>query len=253
LEKTFKSGLLKTIALRDGIHRTIQRTGWCKQRSVVMQDTATAHQSWDFRWKTGEGRDEWLNPDPQVVRFAQTLRGAGAETALDLGCGIGRHSLAFARLGFVTTAFDASMTGLEQTKAAAEEDGLAIIFERGNITEMPCPAGSFDYVLSLNVIYHGDETVVRDTLAEVRRVLKPGGFFQGTILSKRNKRFGESEEISPNSYVNPAAGGDKDHPHYFCNASELVDVFKGLEVLSLTDTEQKGPGTWHWYVTAERS
>ena len=216
------------------------------------QSTATAHESWDSRWQTAEGRDEWLNPDPYVLRFASRRRDAGAETALDLGCGVGRHSLALARLGFVTTAFDASMTGLEYTKQAAEEESLALIFERGNMTDLPFPNGSFDYVLSLNVIYHGDADVVRQTLAEIRRVLKPGGFYQGTMLSKRNARYGTGVEVAPDTFVKPDGDGDKQHPHFYCDAAGLVSLFEGFELLSLEDVEPKGPGTWHWYVAAER-
>lgn len=216
-----------------------------------MSDRATAHESWDHRWQTAEGRDEWVNPDPHVLRFATARRKAGAETALDLGCGVGRHSLALARLGFVTTAFDASLAGLEYTKQAAAEEGLALIFERGNMMELPFPAGSFDYALALNVIYHGDAAVVRQTLAEVRRVLKPGGFYQGTMLSKRNAQYGQGEEVAPDTFVRKGAGGDKDHPHFFCDAAGAIDLFVGFEILSLEDVEQKGPGSWHWYVVAE--
>jgi len=216
-----------------------------------VSDTATAHESWDDRWQTAEGRDEWLNPDPHVVRFAKARREAGAETALDLGCGVGRHSLALARLGFVTTAFDASMAGLDYTKRAAEEESLALIFERGNITDLPFPDGSFDFVVSLNVIYHGDATVVRQALSEIRRVLKPGGFYHDTMLSKRNARFGEGVEVAPDTFVKPDGDGDKQHPHFYCDAAGLIGLFEGFEILTLEDVEPKGPRTWHWYVGAE--
>lgn len=216
-----------------------------------MHETASAHRSWDERWKSGEGREEWLNPDPLVLHWAQARRLQGAQTALDLGCGVGRHSLALARLGYVTTAIDASLAGLEYSRRAAEEEGLAIIFERGDMTDLPFPDASFDYVLSLNVIYHGDAQVVREALQEIRRVLKPGGVFQGTMLSKRNARYGEGREIAPNIFIKDDADGDKDHPHFYCNARELVDLFEGFEILALEDHEQKGAGTWHWYVVAE--
>ena len=216
-----------------------------------MSDKATAHESWDSRWDKQEALEEWLNPDPRVARFARARRDAGAETALDLGCGVGRHSLALARLGFVTTAFDASLAGLEYTKKAAAEEGLALIFERGDMTALTFPDNSFDYVLALNVIYHGDSDVVRQTLSEVRRVLKPGGFYQGTMLSKRNARFGHGVEVAPDTFVKPDGDGDKQHPHFYCDAAGLISLFEGFEILTLEDVEPKGPGTWHWYVTAE--
>ncbi len=227
-------------------------TGAAKQEGTrQISEKATAHESWDSRWRAQDALEEWLTPDPRVLRFASNRRDAGAKTALDLGCGVGRHSLALARLGYVTTAFDASLAGLEYTKNAAVEEGLALIFERGDMTALTFPDGSFDYVLALNVIYHGDAEVVRQTLRQIRRVLKPGGFYQGTMLSKRNARFSTGVEVASDTFVKPDGDGDKQYPHFYCDAAGLVSLFDGFEILSLEDVEPKGPGTWHWYVTAE--
>lgn len=230
----------------------MQRAAFTQELETIMQGTATAYQIWDERWQSDAGRKEWLNPDPRVLRLAQRLREAGALTALDLGCGVGRHSLALARLGYVTTAFDASLSGLQYTRKLAAEDGLGLIFERGNMNALGFPDASFDLVVSINVVYHGDESVVRQTLSEVKRVLKPGGVYHGTMLSKRNHHYGAGTEVSPNTFVKPDGDGDKMHPHYFCDAGGLVSLFDGFSILSMEDVEQKGPGTWHWYVTAER-
>ena len=40
------------------------------------------------------------------------------------------------------------------------------------MTELPFADATFDHVLAWNVIYHGDETILRRTLHEVRRVLR---------------------------------------------------------------------------------
>lgn len=212
--------------------------------------TETAHLAWDESWKTPEGRARWLKPEAGVVTCAARQRLAGAETALDLGCGVGRHALLMAALGFQTTAFDASETGLAQVRAEAERHGLDITTVSGRMTELPFDDGAFDYVLAHNVIYHGDRTVVEKTISEIVRVLAPGGTFQGTMLSKRRAEYGVGQEISPDTFVQPDGPGDKIHPHFYCDAAGVVALFKDFEPLSLEDIGDDG--SWHWHLVAER-
>src|SRR3546814_5224903 len=112
------------------------------------------------------------------------------------------------------------------------------------MTELPYADASFDYLLSFNVIYHGDGGVVARAIAEIQRVLKPGGLFHGTLLSKRNGSYGLGEEIAPHTFVIAGAEGDKGHPHFYCNAAELVTLFAAFEPLSLVDREHERPGHW---------
>ena len=87
-------------------------------------------------------------------------------------------------------------------------------------------------------------------------MLKPGGTFQGTMLSKRNAGFGIGTEVAPNTFVREADedgdDSDKAHPHFYCNAAELVELLAGFELVGLRDIEQKKAGAWHWQFVAER-
>src|SRR3546814_21093307 len=83
-----------------------------------------------------------------------------------------------------------------------------------------------------SVIYHGDGGVVARAIAEIQRVLKPGGLFHGTLLSKRNGSYGLGQEIATPTLVIAGAEGDKGHPHFYCTAAELVTVFAAFEPLS---------------------
>jgi len=220
--------------------------------------TDTAFRAWDGRWRTDEGRADWLAPEPWVIETARARHAAGARTALDLGCGVGRHALALAAAGFDTHALDAAPNGLAALSAAAGARGLAIAARRGLMTALPYPDGAFDYVLAFNVIYHGDGEVVRRTIAEIARVLKPGGTYQGTMLSKRNAGFGRGREVAPDTFVEdtPGAGAhddDKAHPHFYCDARGLLALFPGFEPTYLADVVHRGPASFHWHLTAERT
>jgi tellurite methyltransferase len=218
--------------------------------------TDTAHQVWDVRWGTSEGRADWLAPDPEVRDVAERLADRlQTVKALDLGCGVGRHALLFAKLGFETAAVDMAEQGLAEARRAAEAEGLSISTRVAPMTELPFADSAFDYVLAFNVLYHGDDTVVRTAFGEIARVLKPGGTFQATMLSKRNAGFGLGTEISPNTFVREAGQGDdsdKAHPHFYCDAAELVALLVGFELVSLRDVAQKSPGHMHWQFVAER-
>lgn len=212
---------------------------------------ATAVGAWDRRWSLAEGREGWLEPEPTVVATVVARRNRGEVAALDIGCGVGRHALALAQLGCRVTAIDGSAAGLGFARNAAAASGLDIDFREGSMLDLPVVDGSQDYVLAWNVIYHGDAEVVRQCIAEIRRVLKPGGIYQGTMLSKRNQRFGRGQEVARDTFVIPEES-DKAHPHYYCNAAELVALFDGFELQSLIDQEHSQPGSWHWHLVAIR-
>lgn len=222
---------------------------------MSMQDrvpTETAHRAWNNQWQSDEGRADWLQPDPDVAAVVPLLRGRGARAALDLGCGVGRHACFLAGAGLAVQAMDASAAGLDYAAQQARNLGLDVAFREGLMTELPYDDGSFDYVLSFNVIYHGDGSVVARAIGEIHRVLKPGGLFHGTLLSKRNANYGRGKEIAPHTFIVDGAPGDKAHPHFYCNAAELVKLLEDFELLSLFDREQEKPGTWHWHLLAER-
>lgn len=214
----------------------------------------TAHQKWDRGWGQPETRARWTDPAPMVVEVIPALTARGARRVLDVGTGIGRHALAFARAGFDVVAVDASETGLGQLRLAADAEGLPIETRLAPFTELPIDDRSVDHVLAWNVLYHGDGDIVRQAFAECGRVLRADGTAQLTMLSKRNRSFGIGREIRPDTFVDDASTGDKDHPHFYVDAATLTAMLAaaGLEVRSLVDIDQDPPSSaFHWTVTAE--
>jgi tellurite methyltransferase len=215
--------------------------------------TDTAHLYWNAQWKVSDGSSPWAKAEPWVTEQAATL--APGSRILDLGAGIGRHALAYAAAGHKVVALDAAETAVAAISAAAFAQGLTVDTHQAAMTALPFPDASFDHVLAWNVIYHGDETVVRRTLAEVARVTRPGGTFMATMLSARRlpveQTRAKGREISRNTWVFDGPG-DKIHPHYFCNAPDLLTLLWGFEVVTLFDRPHEKPGSWHWHLLAER-
>jgi tellurite methyltransferase len=215
-------------------------------------NTATAFMAWDNRWSSEQGRADWMAPEEDVRLIVPELRKRGFVTLLDLGCGIGRHYLFLASQGFKVYGADASQNARELTKKAALEAGLAVDIRHTLMTNLPYEDEFFDYVLAWNVIYHGSQDVVKKTLSEIQRVLRPQGVFQGTMLSTRDSYYGMGRSIDSNTFVAEIDDEEKRHPHYYCNGAELASLLKGFEILSLQLCEQKRPGSYHWNIVAEK-
>ena len=213
--------------------------------------TDTAHEHWSHIWDGIEEGSKWLTPEPDVKRWAQTL--ASGAKIRELGAGVGRHALSLQKAGFAVTALDAAPEGL----AEIEKAGAGVVCVPGRMDSLPFDDAAFNHVLSWNVIYHGDETVLLNTISEVRRVLKPGGTFLLTMLSKRRlgidrEKLNGPQEISRNTWIFDEDMTDKRHPHYYCSAVEMLALFQGVEVLWMEDREHERPGSWHWHLILER-
>lgn len=159
--------------------------------------STTVVEAWDKRWMTAEGRADWLDPDPHVMGLLPELKRRGACTALDLGCGVGRHALFLAEHGLAVQAIDGSAAGLAVARETAQARGILLDLRQGTADTLPFDDGSFDFVLSWNVIYHGTLGDVGRRLAEIWRVLKPGALYQGTMLPTRNIKLRKRPDRRP--------------------------------------------------------
>lgn len=92
---------------------------------------------------------------------------------LDAGCGSGRMLDELVRWGRVS-GLDCEPAGI----AAAHSRGHADV-RLGAVEELPWPDGTFDLVTCLDVIEHTPDD--RRTLAELRRVTRPGGHLLVTV------------------------------------------------------------------------
>jgi len=95
---------------------------------------------------------------------------------LDLCCGIGRHSIEFARRGFQVTGVDRTTPYLDQARASASKENLKIEFVRSDMREFSRPA-AFDAALNFFTAFGYFENTADD--ARVARnlfaSLKTGG------------------------------------------------------------------------------
>ncbi|MEM1056576.1 MAG: methyltransferase domain-containing protein [Bacteroidota bacterium] len=116
---------------------------------------------------------------PGVVRLRATLEDALCEATtsrvLDYGCGLGERSLTALKHGAEVDGIDISTIYIEKANAAARDAGYPgdrFRFVVGDAHVLPYPEATFDLVIGEGIVHHLD---IDTALAEVHRVLKPGG------------------------------------------------------------------------------
>ena len=115
-----------------------------------------------------------------TVDFDRLGVGPGTRV-LDLGCGMGRHSHEALRRGATVTAADLDTEALAHVEAVATAmleagevtPGGSLEIAVANALDLQFAAGSFDVVIVSEVFEHIPED--QAAMAEVRRVLRPGG------------------------------------------------------------------------------
>lgn len=227
-------------------------------------------QTWDPIWgDDARISDRWWTPSSEVMDWAEVLWAAGGRRVLDVGCGVGRHVIALARRGFHVTGCDVSSVGLARCRAWLAREGLTATLSQHPMTELPYPDRSFDGVLAFFVVYHATRAEIQRALAEVRRVLIPGGRFYVTFIARDAERdeqlradvaAGRRIEIEPFTFVaRRDTEGDKELPHHYSDEAEVRALLEGFVIDELwlyhrEDTDHQGGRKvhMHYHVQARR-
>jgi SAM-dependent methyltransferase len=100
-------------------------------------------------WTLDIKNQSWVEETEKQVNFIiDTLSLKGNERILDLACGFGRHSLAFARRGFSVVGVDITKDYIEDAINSAKESSLDVEFIHSDIRELRFK-NEFDVVLNL--------------------------------------------------------------------------------------------------------
>lgn len=178
----------------------------------------TSVQQQKERWnKVFASSDAGFNRKPNAF-LMKSVEGKTPGTALEIGMGQGRNTIAMARLGWDVTGIDISDEGIRQAVAEAKKQSL-------NIHAILSSADDFDYgIARYDLIYATFEhQIVTNNAAKIVSALKPGG----TVVIE-----GFQEDMSKQ------IGRPLGH-----RVNELTRAFDQLRIVYYEDTV--GPADWN--------
>ena len=132
---------------------------------------------WDYF--QNEGVESFARSQGRLEFLARRLR--PGTRALNVGVGDGALERMAAKKGVDIHSLDPSNRTIESLR---KQLGLGEKAQVGYCQAMPFPDEYFDVVVMSEVLEHLDEDVFVATLAEVKRVLRPGGRFIGTVPAR---------------------------------------------------------------------
>ena len=212
---------------------------------------------WETYWLDRANHDWWERPAPEIMELIATLSPEACPRVLDLGCGLGRHAVAFALAGFQVTATDQSTAAVAHLDGWAAGLGLAIRTQVCDLLDNGFAPESFDIVISYNVLYHGLREQFSRAIAHIYTLLAPGGLFFFTCPTRRDGKYGFGEQVAPHTYLcaQSVTPGDI---HYFADEHDLDILLADYRLLSRSVEE----GYWNnqgtpqfysnWQILAER-
>ena len=128
-------------------------------------------------------------------RTATLARIQPREQVLDVGCGTGTLAMEVARrvgrAGRVA-GVDPGTEQIARARAKAARRHVPIEFQIGVIEQLAFPDQTFDVVLSTLMMHHLPPPLKRQGLAEIARVLKPGGRLVIADFTRKQERQGQA-------------------------------------------------------------
>ncbi len=211
--------------------------------------------AWEKLWRNPAVVARWseMPPLPEVVRMADWLTVEDGGRVLDIGCGLGRHTVYLAARGLNVIATDNAPSAIDACRSNLAEAGLDAEVVQVEMTDYPFCDAQFQAVVASHVIHHTDVATLRAILEDIDRVLAPGGYFIWATPCPKHFECGRGNEIEPGTWV-ASEGREAGLPHHYCTEDELRDLLAGYDILSLEEQAYAEPeGTrWHFRVLARK-
>ena len=176
---------------------------------------------------------------PHVVELLKRLGPGRGRTALDLGCGEGRHTILLAKKGYDVTALDYEPLALKAARAAVRRAGSRARFVTGNALALRIPPGTFDLVLDYGCFHHvlkRDWPHYRRNLA---RVLRSGGHLLLSVFSMKFRHFRGERRTRPWLV-------HRGHYDHFFTSRTLRDAFRrSFDIVGLIEEHEGLNGFLH--------
>ena len=189
--------------------------------------------------KEEEKNNHWKEPSIESFYLVNRWKMQGKKDFLDLGCGLGRHSILFGENGFNVFCFDISEEAIKATKKWAEDEGLNFNYAIGDMLKLSYKNESIDCILCRNVISHTDTEGIKKVINELKRVLKNGGECYLTLGSKETWGFKQDwPMVDENTKLRMEEGPEYKVPHFYADYNLIKELFKEFCIINVEHIEK---------------
>lgn len=182
---------------------------------------------------------DYSKPCKDVIELAAFFRQNKVKTVLDLGCGEGRNSRFLSEKKFGVIGVDLSVVAI---KKAQLQDNKTKYFV-ADMKQIPFPDNFFDWIISLQTIFHGRLCDIRKTIAEISRVTKKYGLIFITLQPIKGNEYRMGKKLETNTYIS-TAGDDNGEIHHFFDKAEILKEFCDFEIINLHLDKENN----YWYL-----
>ena len=176
------------------------------------------------------------------MRFLKALRaqvpGQTQYRLLDIGTGGGRHMRLAAELGFSPFGIDISFTGLSHARERMHQANLIGAIAVAFMASLPFAENSFHAVVSYGSFYYGSANEMRQAIAEMRRVLAPGGKSFVVLRSTDDYRYGKGRDLGSNTFeLDISETNELGTIQHFLSAENIPEYFARFSKVSFEKAE----------------
>ena len=195
---------------------------------------------WNWEFVEDDENSIWKIPSVESYYLLNRWRIHNKLNFLDLGCGLGRHSILFGKSGFNVYCFDISNEAIYRTKEWAEREGLTFKYMQGDMLRLPYKNNSLDCILCRNAISHTDTKGIQQIISEIYRVLDTGGECYLTLGSKATLKFKQNDWplIDENTKICMDEGPEYKVPHFYADYKLVKALFNKFEIIFITHIEE---------------
>ncbi len=205
------------------------------------ENASSVRATWESIYSEGKALNRY--PFDQVVSFIYrnfSRSKPRAETKiLEIGCGAGNNLWFAAREGFNVTGVDVSASAIEFAKKRFAAEGLQGDLRVADFIHLPFEANTFDFVIDRGALTCSPIADAQKTVAEVHRVLTPGGKFFFNPYSVRHSSFASGKSGPGGVTVDISIGTLTDiGAIYFYSKRDLFTMFsEGWKLVSMRHVE----------------
>lgn len=196
---------------------------------------------WESIYSEGKALNRY--PFDQVVSFIyrnfSRSKPRFETKILEIGCGAGNNLWFAAREGFSVTGVDGSPSAIEFARKRFADEGLKGDLRVADFIKLPFIDNTFDFVIDREALTCSPFTDAQKTVAEVQRVLAPGGKFFFNPYSDRHSSYASGKPGHGGVTVGISSGTLTDiGPIFFYGKRDLHALFSvGWKLVSVRHME----------------